>query len=212
MHPRNMKASSDHQQVVSTLYPGRTQHGTDNNVLLATLRDFTYDRPELGCYVVPTSSLPPSIAQHSGEAQCLALIVGPGVAIDWQQQMADWVIPFNEVDYVEPRAETLVLLGDGPIAIEWTKTAALLSNAQRAITVLYTLPNEWVAVRYRWNPKLVDVLDELAMTTQQFHDLEPQERSYGALAASASRGLTDLKSVRPSIYGQVTDAGDFYQY
>jgi hypothetical protein len=176
------------------------------------LRDFTYDRAELGCYVVPTSSLPTSIAQHSDEAHCLALIVGAGLCIDWQQQMADWVIPLNEVDYVGPRAETLVLLGDEPIAIEWTKTAALLSNTQRAITVIYVCPNEWVSVQYRWNTKFVDVLDELARTTQQFHDMEPQEIPYGALAASALRGLTGLKSVRPGIYGQVTDAGDFYQY
>jgi hypothetical protein len=90
----------DHQRFVAGLHPSRIQHGTDNNALLATLRDFTYDCAELGCYVVPTSSLPTSIAQHSGEAQCLALIVGPGVAIDWQQQMADWVIPFNELDYL----------------------------------------------------------------------------------------------------------------
>ncbi|EIN01531.1 hypothetical protein WQE_08497 [Paraburkholderia hospita] len=203
-----MKASSDHQQVASALHPGRTQHGTDNNALLATLRDFTYDHAELGCYVVPTSSLPTSIARHSDEAHCLALIVGPGLSIDWQQQMADWVIPFNEVDYLEPRADTLVLLGDGPIAIEWTKTAALLSNAQRAISVIYVLPNEWVSVQYRWNPKFVDVLDELARTTRQFHDMEPEEMPHGGMAAAASRGLTAVKSLKPSICGYVSKSGE----
>jgi hypothetical protein len=207
-----MKTPLDNQLFVSLLDSGRAQYGTDNNALLASLRDLTYDRADLGCYVVPTNSLPTSIAQDSDEAQCLALIVRPGLGIDWRQQMADWVIPFNELDYVERRADTLLLLGDGPIAIDWTQAAGVLSNAQRAITVLYLFPAAWIAVRYRWNPKLVDVLNELARTTQQFHDMEPQEMPYGALAASASRGLTDLKSVRPGIYGQVTDAGDFYQY
>jgi hypothetical protein len=205
-----MKTPLDDQLFVSLLDSGRAQYGMDNNALLASLRDFTYDRAGLGCYVVPTHSLPTSIAQYGDEAQSLALIVGPGVSIDWEQQMADWVIPFNELDYVERRADTLVLLGDGPIAIDWTRAAALLSTAQRAVTVLYVFPEAWIAVRYRWNPKLVDVLDELARTTQQFHDVEPHEMPNGALAAS--RGLTDLKSVRPSIYGQVTDTGDFYQY
>ncbi|MFM0277737.1 hypothetical protein P0D75_06910 [Paraburkholderia sediminicola] len=207
-----MKTPFDYQLYVSLRDSGRAQYGTDSNAVLSTLRDFTYESSNLGCFVVPTNSLPTSAFVGCDETHCMALVFGPSVHINWENQMADWLIPFNELDYVEQRAETLLLIGDGPTAVDWSKISTALPNSQQALAVLYVFPEAWLMVKYRWNSKLIDVLDELAKTTQQFHDMESHEMPYGQSAAFASRGLTDVDALKPGLYGYLTDGGNLHAF
>jgi hypothetical protein len=103
--------------------------GTENNAVLAALRDLTHDNSNFGCYVVPTNYLPSSAFAGSDETHCSMLACGQDVSIDWEQQMSDWLIPFNELDFVKQRAETLLLVGDGHIALDWTHIANVLSHS-----------------------------------------------------------------------------------
>ncbi|OUL70256.1 hypothetical protein [Paraburkholderia hospita] len=130
------------------------------------------------------------------EEAMLAVTVTPQVSVAWHDQTEDWLIPFNETDSQDGPVSTRLLLGNGPLAFDFTQCTSTLERVKEHLLVAYVFPDCVGVVRYRWNDRLLDSLNQLHQATT-FYESLTEDRPHAVTSASGKGASMS------AIYGRI---------
>jgi len=165
------------------------------------------------CGVVGTAFLPRELCDGNRGFHTLAIAVPDAEEIDWTSQRMDALVPHNELDFEHRQATTLILLGDGPVAIEPAQTFQVLFDTEGSIFVIFLHRGRAIPTRYKWNERLHCTLDGLGASAGENyrHDEERAARSV-IVMGSPVYGATERIAIVPAAYFEVESDGSLSQY
>jgi hypothetical protein len=123
------------------------------------------------CAMFNTKELGQQFSDFSNEPHCLAIAVPDSGILDWTAQLADWIIPYCEVNHKDRTTRALLMLGEGPIAVPTFALAPMLFGVESVLVVFSTREGTLVAA-YRWNEKFLATVEaaDIAAKNYEFDD------------------------------------------
>lgn len=160
-------------------FPGHLQTATSapartsllQTSVLSDLVAATAVHANVGCFNVDGQTVESITNLPIDEDAMLAVAVTPQIAVAWGDQTADWLIPFNETDSQARPVGTLLQLGNGPMAFDYPQCAHTLERIKEHLLVAYVFADCVGVVRYRWNERLLDSLNQLHQATTLYEML-----------------------------------------
>jgi hypothetical protein len=119
------------------------------------------------CTYIGSAEVDETYQSFLTEPLCFAVALPDASKIDWVNQTTDWLIPYCEVNHLEQIARSLVMLGDGPIAVRTESLAPCLFDA-RALFVYFVTPEGTLLVKYRWNERLVGSVSAADIAAERY--------------------------------------------
>lgn len=142
----------------------------------------------------------PGLQVGEEEDVVLAVAVTPGACVEWRGQTEDWLIPYNEVNRDGGPIRTMVRLGNGSLAIEGSRTG-ILGQVRENLIVAYLFPDCIAAVRYRWNRKLLETLEDLDWVVRFYNSVTDESNSVDM------RCINREAILDRAVYGKLLDGG-----
>jgi hypothetical protein len=180
---------------------------TDTPTVLNDLYTQSEDSSQVCCGWLHTRALPSSMQSLISETVVLAIAIPDSISVDWASQTDDWLIPFNETDYVQRLATRLMMLGNGPLVVEMDLAWHAFYGTGGSVFVLYVGASGTRIVKYSWNEKFLYTLDTLYKTAgpNYFHDEEDAE--YAMSVGKPIHGCAQVPALLPALYFAVEDDG-----
>ena len=184
----------------------------DTPPVLSGLYDQAKAAGEVRCGWLYTNALPTPLRSEISESIVISLAVPDEIEVDWASQTEDWLIPHNEINYVNKQSTCLMLLGNGPLALEMGLASLAFFGTEGSIYVLYVCAAETRIVRYSWNERLLATVDALYKTAgpNYLHDKEEAER---AIAIGLPiHGCNAVAATLPTGYFAIERDGSLIDY
>ncbi|MFM0277738.1 hypothetical protein P0D75_06915 [Paraburkholderia sediminicola] len=185
---------------------------TDTPPVLNGLYEQSKASGKICCGWLYTNVLPASLQSQVSESVVIAIAIPDAIQVDWVSQTENWLIPHNEIDYVQQHSTRLMMLGNGPVAIEMDLAWHAFFGTEGSVFVLYVCAAGTLIVRYSWNERLLVTLDALYKSAgpNYTHDEEEAERSiaFDKPIHGCSAGAATL----PSGYFAIAHDGNLTDY
>ncbi|SKC99115.1 hypothetical protein SAMN05445504_7614 [Burkholderia sp. CF099] len=159
------------------------------------------------CGWLHSRALPPSMKSLISETLVLAIAIPESIRFDWGSQTEDWLIPYNETDYVQQHATRLMMLGNGPLAVEMDLAWHAFYGTDDSVFVLYVGGPGTRIVRYSWNERFLYTLDALYKTAGANYVHDEEDAEYALSIGKPVHGCSQAPAVLPAEYFAIDDNG-----
>jgi hypothetical protein len=180
---------------------------SDTPAVLNDLYERSEDCGQVCCGWLHTRALPSSMQSQISETLVLVIAIPESTRFDWVGQTEDWLIPYNETDYVQQHATRLMMLGHGPLAVEMDLAWHAFYGTEGSVFVLYVGGTGTRIVRYSWNEKFLYTLDALYKTAGPNYVHDEEDAEYAMSIGKPIHGCSQAPAVLPAQYFAIEDDG-----
>jgi hypothetical protein len=166
------------------------------------LLDISMDHGDVGYFSAPSSLFRKHPGLRIDEDEVLVITVPPYIGVNWAAQTEDWLTPYNTTDGDDGPLRTMLRLGSNAFAIDLVHHEHVLQQVATSLIVVYVLPDCIASVRYRWNPMVLETLDQLFQATKFYASIVAEK---ARRIDSGDRG--NKESGSKTINGSITADG-----
>jgi hypothetical protein len=165
---------------------------------LSYLLDAVAEQNDVGFFCAPSESFARIPGLAIDEDVVLATVVTARASVAWGDQLRDWVIPFNATDARGGPVQTMLSLGNGPLAVDFAHVETMLERVREHILVAYILPGCVGIARYRWNAQLLGTMNQLYEATKFYESLSGR-----VMESDSTKNPSICNGATRAIYGRM---------